>query len=336
MKLLCNFAASSHRLTDLQLLRDADVRTAGALLAACPVMLADAGEIVSDTHRPRLTIVLRGALALQAEGEAPGRAPTVTAKILPGESVGEQSVLDDEPDPAVLTALEPSELLLVSADVAWRLIEESDGVARNLLRLLSFRIRAANVQLRRRQKLGEFYRQLSMNDGLTGLHNRAWLNDMLPRLLGTALQTDRPLSIVMLDIDHFKRFNDRYGHPQGDQALRTAAQVLAGALRPSDYAVRYGGEEMMVILPDTCGSVAAAVAQRLCERVRQAAVFTDGTPLPHITASFGVASLAPGQDEQALIATADAALYRAKSAGRDRVEVDASAAASLPPAASAA
>jgi PleD family two-component response regulator len=70
--------------------------------------------------------------------------------------------------------------------------------------------------------------------------------------------------------------------------------------------------------------------------VRQAAVFTDGTPLPHITASFGVASLAPGQDEQALIATADAALYRAKSAGRDRVEVDASAAASLPPAASAA
>lgn len=336
MKLLSNFAASSHRPADLHLLRDADIRSAGALLAACPVMLAEAGEVVSDAHRPRLTIVLRGALALRTEGDEPGRPASVTTKILAGESVGEQSVLDDEPDPAILTALEPTELLLVGADVAWRLIEESDGVARNLLRLLSFRVRAANVQLRKRQKLGEFYRQLSMNDGLTGLHNRAWLNDMLPRLVATAAQSGRPLAVVMLDIDHFKRFNDRYGHPQGDQALRTAAQVLAGALRPTDCAVRYGGEELMVLLPDTCGSVAATVAQRLCERVRQAAVFADGTALPHITASFGVASLVPGQDEHGLVATADAALYRAKAAGRDRVEVDPSAAASRPAGAAAA
>ncbi|GGY83665.1 GGDEF domain-containing protein [Pseudoduganella plicata] len=317
MKLLSNFAASSYPIADLHLLRDADTRAAAALLAECPVMQAEAGENVSDPTRPRLTVVLRGTLSVQAEG--------VTTRLLPGESVGEQSVLDDDADPAILTALERSELLLIDADVAWRLIEESDGVARNLLRLLSFRIRAANVQLRKRQKLGEFYRQLSMNDGLTGLHNRAWLNDMLPRLVGTAHKTGKPLSVIMLDIDHFKRFNDRHGHPQGDQALRAAAQVLASALRPSDCAVRYGGEELMVILPETSGTVAAAVAGRLCERMRQASVLPDAHPLPHITASFGVASLAPAQDEQQLVATADAALYRAKAAGRDRVDVDGSA-----------
>jgi len=315
VKLLSTFAASSHDLAALQLFRDADTTGARAMLAHCPVMLAAAGEVVSAPASPRLVIVLRGALA-DATGDG------ATTKILPGESTGEQSVLDGEADLSGLTALEESELLLVDADLAWRLIEEADGVARNLLRLLSFRIRAASMQLRRRQKLGEFYRQLSLNDGLTGLYNRAWLGDVLPRLVATAHATRAPLSLVMLDLDHFKTFNDRHGHLQGDSALRIAAHVLAGALRPSDFAVRYGGEELMVILPDTPGAVAAGVAERLCERMREAVVFDDmRLPLPHITASFGVASLEQLQDDHALIAAADAALYGAKAAGRDRVVV---------------
>jgi diguanylate cyclase (GGDEF)-like protein len=315
VKLLSTFAASSHDIAALHLFRDTDTASAAALLAPCPVMLAAPGEVVSDPASPRLVIVLRGALA-DATGDG------ATTRILPGESAGEQAVLDGEADLSGLTALEESELLLVDAELAWRLIEESDGVARNLLRLLSFRIRAANMQLRRRQKLGEFYRQLSLNDGLTGLYNRAWLNDVLPRLVATAQVTRAPLSLIMLDIDHFKRFNDSHGHLQGDGALRVAARVLAGALRPTDFAVRYGGEEMMVILPETSGAVAAGVAERLCERMRETVVFDDmRLPLPHITASFGVASLADGQDDHALIASADAALYAAKAAGRDRVAV---------------
>src|SRR5471032_1738715 len=97
----------------------------------------------------------------------------------------------------------------------------------------------------------------------------------------------------MIDLDHFKKFNDSHGHLAGDEALRTAAQVLSHALRPTDFAVHYGGEEMMVLLPDTNDQVAVLVAQRLCERMQQAVVFSDmRLPLPHITASFGVASLA--------------------------------------------
>jgi diguanylate cyclase (GGDEF)-like protein len=123
----------------------------------------------------------------------------------------------------------------------------------------------------------------------------------------------------MLDIDHFKRFNDTHGHQAGDAALRTAARVLSSALRPSDFAVRYGGEELLIILPDTPETVALMIAERLAQRLRQAVVFDDmRVPLPHLTASFGVASLQPDDDEHTLIDHADAALYRAKEGGRNR------------------
>jgi len=315
------FGASGYNIGDLQLFRDAQGSEAAALLAACPVVRLRPGQLIADTQRARLYIVLRGALAVTAAADARGGgADGAVSKVLPGESVGEQSVLDEESNLSSISALEESDLLVIEADIVWQLIDGSNGLARNLLRLLSFRIRAANAQLRRRQKVGEFYRQLSMVDGLTGLYNRAWLNDLLPAMIATAHGAGTPLSLIMIDLDHFKRFNDSHGHLAGDQALRTAAQVLSAALRPTDCAVRYGGEEMMVILPETNDNVAALVAERLCERMRQAKVFGDmRNPLPHITASFGIASLMQGQDERALIAAADAALYRAKGGGRNRV-----------------
>lgn len=320
MKQISTFGASGHQIGDLQLLRNAD--NAGAivkLLAPCPVMRLEADEAVQDSNQARLYIVLRGALSVATDTRT-GMADGTVSKILPGESVGEQSVLDEEANLSSITALEQSDVLVIEARLVWQLIDESNVLARNLLRLLSFRIRAANAQLRRRQKLGEFYRQLSMIDGLTGLYNRAWLNDLLPTMIATAHGSNSPLALIMIDLDHFKRFNDSHGHLAGDQALRTAAQVLSGALRPTDFAVRYGGEEMMVLLPDTHATVALAVARRLCERMRQAVVFGDmRAPLPHVTASFGVAILRPQQSEQDLIAAADAALYKAKELGRDRV-----------------
>jgi diguanylate cyclase len=320
VKQISTFGASGYPLSELQLFRDADGAAAIAQrLAGCAVVRVEAGQPVADGQRARLYIVLRGALAVAADTRT-GMADGTVSKVLPGESVGEQSVLDEETNLSSITALEPSELLVIEADLVWQLIDESNALARNLLRLLSFRIRAANAQLRRRQKLGEFYRQLSMLDGLTGLYNRAWLNDVLPTMVAAAHGAGTPLALIMIDLDHFKQFNDSHGHLAGDQALRTAAQVLSGALRPTDCAVRYGGEELMVLLPDTSDKVAVAVAERLCERMQQAVVFGDmRLPLPHITASLGVASLQPQQDEHALIAVADAALYRAKEAGRNRV-----------------
>lgn len=316
-KIIGAFGGSRYAVRDLEVFRDADTPAVAALLAACPVVRVLKGEPVEDGLRARLYVVLSGALGVQpataaGEGEI--------QRVLPGETVGEQSVLDDAANLDAITALDDSELLVIEPALVWRLVDEANGVARNLLRLLSFRIRAANALLRRRQKLGEFYRQLSMNDGLTGLYNRAWLNDMLPKLVARSRMERSPLSLVMIDLDHFKRFNDTHGHMAGDTALATAAAAIRSALRPSDFAVRYGGEELMAILPNTNRTLAVMVAERLCGRMREAVVFDDmRIPLPHVTGSFGVASLAPGQDERSLVEAADAALYRAKEAGRDRI-----------------
>ena len=309
------FGASGHTLQDLQLFADTDHQQVAAALAHCAVVRIAGGNKVEDSLRARLYLVLKGALSV---ADADG----TISRVHRGESVGEQSVLDDTTNLSAITAVEDSELLVIEPDLVWKLIDESNGIARNLLRLMSFRIRAANAMVRRKQKLGEFYRQLSMNDGLTGLYNRAWLNDVLPNLVASAHSASRPLSLVMIDLDHFKKFNDTHGHLGGDEALKSAAKVLQAALRPSDYAVRYGGEELMVILPETSENVALMVAERLCKRMQAAAVFPDmRIPLPHITASFGVARLGVGQNEHALIEAADAALYRAKEGGRNRASL---------------
>jgi diguanylate cyclase (GGDEF)-like protein len=313
------FGASRYSLRDLQLFRDSDEPSVAAALAPCAVVRLATGRRVEDTLRARLYIVLSGALAVAADTGA-GLADGSASTVLPGESVGEQSVLDDALNLAAITALEDCELLVIEPDLVWQLIDASNGLARNLLRLLSFRIRAANALLRRRQKLGEFYRQLSLNDALTGLYNRAWLIETLPKLIGRARQDGSELSVVMIDLDNFKKFNDTHGHVAGDGALSAAAGLIRAALRPTDFAVRYGGEEMMAVLPNTSERLALSLAERLCRRMREVVVFDDmRMPMPHITGSFGVASLGPGLDEHGLIAAADAALYRAKESGRDRI-----------------
>lgn len=322
MEHLTTFGASPYSLGDLHLFGGINDPLVADLLADCKVILVPSGQTVLDKQSKdaRLFIVLRGALGVAQTASDARLMDGTISKILPGECVGELSVLDEETNPSSITALEESELLVIEAVRLWRLIDESNGVARNMLRLLSFRIRAANAQIRSRHKVGEFYRQLSMVDGLTGLQNRAWLNNHLSNMVSAAHQIGNPLSLILIDLDHFKKFNDQYGHLTGDEALKAAANVLIDTLRPRDFAVRYGGEELMVILPNTNLKASAIVAERLCEQMRQVIVFADmHKPLPHITASFGVAALAPAQDADMLIATADAALYRAKDAGRNQV-----------------
>ena len=152
-------------------------------LSQCNIVSVDAGENVLDSQSPSssLYIVMKGNLAL-ASTTNKRQLENSTPQYFMGECVGEISVLDNASNSATIVAMTDSELLIIDSLTMWKLIDEFNGVAKNLLQLLSFRIRTANAQLRNRQKVGEFYRQLSMVDGLTGLHNRSWLNTQLPGL----------------------------------------------------------------------------------------------------------------------------------------------------------
>jgi diguanylate cyclase (GGDEF)-like protein len=152
-------------------------------------------------------------------------------------------------------------------------------------------------------------------DGLTGLKNHRAFQERLREEYQRAIRYGMPLSIVLLDVDHFKQYNDTFGHPEGDMVLRRVAQILQGVTRECDMAARYGGEEFVFVLPQTEAKAAQVVAER-CRMQIEAAVWDKRA----ITASFGVASISAATlDSADLIAQADAALYAAKTQGRNRV-----------------
>ncbi|MDB5552219.1 MAG: domain S-box/diguanylate cyclase protein [Rhizobium sp.] len=164
---------------------------------------------------------------------------------------------------------------------------------------------------------------LAATDGLTGLMNRRSFDEILEREVVNAESTRAPLSLILMDVDNFKSYNDRYGHPQGDECLRFLGRVLKAACRsPSDIACRYGGEELAIILPATTAHDALAVATRLCESVRGLNLRHEASRFGIVTISAGVATVVPNAADTAagLVRKADEALYAAKGGGRDRVE----------------
>lgn len=175
----------------------------------------------------------------------------------------------------------------------------------------------------------EELRRLSYLDGLTGIANRRYFDEIIHREWGRAARNKKSISLIMVDIDNFKSYNDTYGHPQGDQCIRRVVATLQESLkRPADMVARYGGEEFAVILPDTGGKGALLVADMQRAEVEALAMeHANSGGAEQVTISLGVASTIPGQDTSptTIIAAADQALYLAKSNGRNRVSVSESA-----------
>lgn len=177
---------------------------------------------------------------------------------------------------------------------------------------LTRQLREANLHLE----------QISTQDPLTGIANRRFFTATLAREWARAIREGVPISVIMIDVDHFKDYNDRYGHPQGDECLRTIAQTLRGRLRrPGDLLARYGGEEFVTLLTQTGSAGARAVAEAFRASVESLRIEHVRVPLQIVTISLGVATTIPQRQANAdtLVEAADQALYDAKRAGRNRV-----------------
>lgn len=171
-------------------------------------------------------------------------------------------------------------------------------------------------------KLREALRQQSIRDTLTGLFNRRYMDETLTREIGRARRGKIPVSIIMMDIDHFKQFNDTYGHEAGDMVLKSIGKLLQTEVRADDIACRYGGEEFTLILPGASRKIAQQRAEQLRDGIHALEINYKGKALGALTLSFGVAVFPThGESGQAVLKAVDTALYQAKQNGRDRVEL---------------
>jgi two-component system cell cycle response regulator len=166
--------------------------------------------------------------------------------------------------------------------------------------------------------------EMAITDALTGLYNRRYMESHMATLVEQALGRSKPLTVLVLDIDYFKSINDTHGHDAGDDVLREFAMRIRKSIRGIDLACRYGGEEFVVVMPETDIAVATLVAERLRRRIASEPFsIQQGSGLVELTISIGIAALAPNDSTATVLKRADQALYRAKRDGRNRVVQDA-------------
>jgi diguanylate cyclase (GGDEF)-like protein len=163
--------------------------------------------------------------------------------------------------------------------------------------------------------------RIARTDPLTGLANRRHFDEQLTRIIGESLKYGAPASLIVADVDHFKKVNDTYGHEAGDEVLKAVARVFMGCVRAEDVCARYGGEEIAILLPETTVARAQEVAERVRRAIELRTIVHDEHEIP-VTASFGVAGYPESSAlRDGLFPAADRALYEAKAAGRNRVRI---------------
>ena len=295
------------------------------LLRDCDRRDLSTGELLLSpgAHNEHVYIVLSGSVNVHVGSP---QAP-VLVTMEAGACIGEMSIIEDRDPSAYVIGAEDSHLLVIHQSVLWAMVDASHAFAKNLLVVLSERVRSHNRVIA--DSFGEMkkFERHATTDALTGLGNRRSMEETFPREIERCLDDDKPVALIMVDVDNFKDFNDKFGHQAGDRALVAVANILKEQFRPADILIRYGGDEFVVLLPDADQDAAHKVAERV--RTTVSGDTTDSNDsliqIP-IRVSMGIAALDGGGSLTSLIRSADAALYRAKRAGRDMVAVSADAA----------
>ncbi|MVW75084.1 GGDEF domain-containing protein [Pseudomonas xionganensis] len=230
-----------------------------------------------------------------------------------GECVGEISFIDNQCPSAYVLASVPSLALRLHRESLFKLFQHSPELMQNMLELLCQRVRQGNSLIQSSEKHANV-------DALTGAYNRRWLERIFERESTRCAFNGKPLSMLMLDVDHFKAYNDQHGHLAGDYALCMTSNTLSNQLRPKDSLIRYGGEEFIILLPEQGLDDAKHIGERLRQALHRISAFHSPIGvLPGVTLSIGLAQMQAKDSLNALIARADSALYRAKQQGRDRI-----------------
>jgi diguanylate cyclase (GGDEF)-like protein len=303
-------------LQGIALFRGIDAESMSDLLPQCGRIDVKEGHVLLSPERENhcVYVVLSGRLSVHLGAlEAPK-----IADLGPGACAGEMSLIEDKDPSAFVVATEESHLMVISHTLLWRMVDRSHTFCKNLLVVLSERVRSDNEYIA--NSLGVL-RQAERNahtDALTGLGNRHWMRTMFEREVTRTLHSNKELCLMMIDVDNFKSFNDQYGHIAGDSALVAVAEALREYLRPTDLVARFGGDEFAVLLPD----LKLKQARQTAERIRQQiAGLSPASLSTAITVSIGIADRTDRDDVATLVQRADAAMYDAKEAGRNRVAV---------------
>ena len=303
-------------LTSFELFNNVPLELINSVLANCSVYTIPAGQhlIRKDVKNSALYLLLEGEVQIYLEEDKPLRI------IWAGDVIGEISLIDQQSATASAISLVECKVIAINEPLVWSLVEQSHLFAINLLRLMAGRFRGVNSQVVSSLKKQRLFEHKALVDDLTQLYNRAWLNENFTTLLDRCKKDRQPFCYFMIDIDHFKKINDTYGHQVGDFVLQLTANTLDTLSRTGDAVVRYGGEEIAMLLPNTDINDALRIAERARQSIEDKNIEYEPDKTLKITVSIGVSSLTHSESSTDLIKYADEALYYAKAHGRNQVK----------------
>jgi len=303
-------------LENMGLFRDVSLKCIDRYLGCCFEEQYCSGDVLlsPDKQNQHISLLLSGLLRIHL-GTLDSEP---ISYVHPGECVGEISIIDRLEPSAYVIAETDVRLWVIPQETLWEMVEASHTVAKNLLCTLARRLRQGHGVISNSRELQKQLQQDATIDGLTRIHNRRWFDNIMHRRMQHSLETCRPLCLMLVDIDHFKSFNDQFGHMTGDRILRDIAGILLKKLRANDMLARFGGDEFVLALPETKLQSALEIAEQLRRCAHRLPIRGQQTQIPAtLTISVGISDLRSEDDIESLFQRTDNALYRAKKRGRD-------------------